>query len=178
MENTPSPEIRERLKSTLNAHLAPIEHHVIGSTPRIKGQFVDVRKIIEDARSGNLSVLLTPVFLQDEGLEYKPLVVEARAVQRSERRVRGASSIDASVQVQFGREGIEIFFEPSDLDDETGQIIPEWKLYLMKGDEIIKDPNTFSRLALTSDPSDLYSHDKIFSLEFKGNDHALLKLHI
>src|SRR3989339_1141483 len=114
---------------------APIEHWFIGSTPNSKEGIIDVKSLLNDALLGNkeaIHKLLTPLILIDMGDVFQQKILEDRAKNNQEMSLRGGVFIDPFVQVKLSKSGIEVCIQFSELDPQTHEVAPKWKLFLLK----------------------------------------------
>lgn len=113
--------------------LSLVEHQLIGSTYPIKGEFLNVKLLLQKACSGNneaKNILLTPVFLQqnESSEEAKNLVLAKR---QEEKILKGFIPILAANSIKEAiAKGLEYRLVLSGLD-EAGLVIPNWKIYLV-----------------------------------------------
>ena len=163
-------------------HLAPIEHLMIGSTPVKRGEIVDVRSLITQAKRGDIkayNLLLTPTLIQTKGKGVEEEVMSVRLREGSERRPRGGVIVDIPTQVALSQEGIEIFVEWSNLDSKNNTVIPSWKVFVLRGDEIVEDPRVLERIKLNDIPEDPFSPQKLFDLKrVEGEPYLILLLNL
>lgn len=138
MENGEGKEIISRIEKE---DIAPLEHTFFGSTS--KG-YSSTDEVINDLRKGvqtgdfeALRKVLTPWSIESGEKTPRELVPARRfAINR---RMLGYI-IDEDQFLDLSDEGISPFFELSELDPETGKVIPEWKIFLGKKGEVIDDP--------------------------------------
>lgn len=117
--------------------LAPVEHLLIGSTPKVKERIVNVLDDLQEVRRsgdvGTRRTLLTPIFLQEYQSfeEARAFVLRERQKAREEQAIKGAiSALGTNGIIIALRRGISVCLELSDLDD-SGFIQPAWKIYLV-----------------------------------------------
>lgn len=130
---------------------APIEHVIMGSTFSVGGQNVDVRSLIKEAKGGkaeSLRKLLTPICFQDK----QPASKEYISRVRSDPNIGILKGLLAILKpdnvLDLSEKGINLLLKLSPLDLSTGQIKPEWEIYLTKKDEVVNDGNLLDSLEL------------------------------
>lgn len=161
------------------ADLAPIEHFFIGSTPEIHGQFVDTRALIHAAQNGDrraLDRLLTPIRIQEEGSNTLQSVQGARAAEREDRKMLGYLRIlSFEYQVDLSMdEGINLFCEPSPIDETTGHVKPQWRIFLIgKDGNEVTERNYWEGLDVIEKEKELLSLE-----ELPDANYRLLKLNL
>lgn len=138
MENGEGKEIIPKIEIE---DIAPLEHTFFGSTS--KG-YSSTDEVANDFRNGvqagdseALRKVLTPWSIESGKKTPEELVLTRRSATN---RLMIGYIIDENQFLDLSDDGISPLFELSELDPETGKVIPEWKIFLGKRGEVINDP--------------------------------------